>query len=210
MKFFYAILFILSSLSAFAQQAVSKSESKRMIEEVSAAAENMSALQCDFKQTKQLSLLKTAMSSQGKMYYKGGKLLRWEYVSPYTYVFILNNDKVMLKSKGKTDVISVKSSKLFQQIARIMMSSITGKCLSNAEDFNVTMYHMSGGKWMARLIPRQKELAQFFSRIQLYIDPKIQMVTTVELIEKGGDITQITLNNVEKNVTIANEIFAVK
>ena len=180
-----------------------------MIEEVCAAAGEITSLQCDFRQVKQLSLLKTAMVSQGKMYYKGGKLLRWEYVSPYTYTFILNGDKVQLKSMGKTDVVSLKSSKLFQQIARIMMHSITGKSLSDSEVFSVAMYTVDG-KWMARLTPKQKELAQFFSLVQLYIDPKIQMVTTVELIEKGGDVTEITLNGVEKNVAIPDAVFTIQ
>ena len=89
-------------------------ESGKMIREVCQAAGKIKSLQCDFRQTKQLSLLKTAMVSEGKMYYKGGSLLRWEYVKPYTYTFVLNGDKVMLKSPGKTDVIDVKSSRMFQ------------------------------------------------------------------------------------------------
>ena len=209
MKRFFLVLVVLIPLYASAQQAVGAGESKKMIEEVCAAAGEITSLQCDFRQVKQLSLLKTAMVSQGKMYYKGGKLFRWEYVSPYTYTFILNGDKVQLKSMGKTDVVSLKSSKLFQQIARIMMHSITGKSLSDSEVFSVAMYTVDG-KWMARLTPKQKELAQFFSLVQLYIDPKIQMVTTVELIEKGGDVTEITLNGVEKNVAIPDAVFTIQ
>ena len=209
MKCFFLVLIVLMPLYVSAQQAVGASESKKMIEEVCAAAGGITSLQCDFRQVKQLSLLKTAMVSQGKMYYRGGRLLRWEYVSPYTYTFILNDDKAMLKSMGKTDVVSVKSSKLFQQIARIMMHSITGKCLSDSELFSVAMYTVNG-KWMARLAPKQKELAQFFSFVQLYIDPKMQMVTTVELIEKGGDVTEITLNGVKKNVGIPDAVFTIQ
>ena len=49
-------------------------ESGKMIREVCQAAGKIKSLQCDFRQTKQLSLLKTAMVSEGKMYYKGGSL----------------------------------------------------------------------------------------------------------------------------------------
>lgn len=192
-----------------AQRAVGAAESKQMIDEVCATASKMNSLRCDFKQVKNLSLLKTEMVSQGKMYYKGGKFLRWEYISPYTYTFILNRDSVILKSSTKTDVISVRSSKLFQQIARIMMNSVTGKSLSNTEDFSVAMYLVDGA-WMARLTPRQKALSQFFSCIQLYIDPKIKMVNRVELIEKSGDTTRITLTRIEKNVAIGDAVFSTK
>ena len=120
----------------------------------------------------------------------------------------MSYDKVMLKSSQKTDIISVKSSKMFQQIARIMMNSITGQCLSDTENFKVTMY-LVDDKWMAQLVPQQKELAQLFDCIRLYIDPTIQMVTTVELIEKSGDKTKIEMKNVKKNATIDDALFTV-
>ena len=63
---------------------------------------------------------------------------------------------------------------------------------------------------MASLLPKQKDMSQFFSRIQLSFDPKLQMVTTVELVEKEGDVTRITLNNVKKNVAISDGAFTVK
>ncbi len=209
MKYCMLGALLLISICASAQQAVSDAESKRMIAQIGEAASKVAAMQCDFRQVKQMSLLKTEMVSTGKMHYKGGKLLRWEYVSPYSYIFILNDDKVIMKTDEKTDVVSVKSSKLFRQIARVMMNSITGKCLSDAEDFSVSMYKAEG-KWMARLVPKQKDMAQFFSQVHLYFDPKLEMVTVVEMIEKGGDVTRITMDNVKKNVTIQDDMFTVK
>ena len=206
MKYLFLITAIWSVLSAAAQKPASAGESKKMIEQVCAAAGKMQTLQCDFRQEKRLSLLETNMVSTGKMYYKGGKALKWEYVSPYAYTFLLNGDKVMLGSQGKTDVIQVNSSKTFKQIARIMMHSITGKCLSDTEDFHVTML-VEGNEWIAELIPRQKELAQLFTRIRLHIDPKSQTATEVELTEKSGDLTRITMTNIKKNTPLDDALF---
>ena len=206
MKYLFLITAIWSVLSAAAQKPASAGESKKMIEQVCAAAGKMQTLQCDFRQEKRLSLLETNMVSTGQMYYKGGKALKWEYVSPYAYTFLLNGDKVMLGSQGKTDVIQVNSSKTFKQIARIMMHSITGKCLSDTEDFHVTML-VEGNEWVAELIPRQKELAQLFTRIRLHIDPKSQTATEVELTEKSGDLTRITMTNIKKNTPLDDALF---
>lgn len=206
MKYLFLITAIWSVLSAAAQKPAGAGESKKMIEQVCAAAGKMQTLQCDFRQEKRLSLLETNMVSTGKMYYKGGKALKWEYVSPYAYTFLLNGDKVMLGSQGKTDVIQVNSSKTFKQIARIMMHSITGKCLSDTEDFHVTML-VEGNEWVAELIPRQKELAQLFTRIRLHIDPKSQTATEVELTEKSGDLTRITMTNIKKNTPLDDALF---
>lgn len=206
MKYLFLITAIWSVLTAAAQKPAGAGESKKMIEQVCAAAGKMQTLQCDFRQEKRLSLLETNMVSTGKMYYKGGKALKWEYVSPYAYTFLLNDDKVMLGSQGKTDVIQVNSSKTFKQIARIMMHSITGKCLSDTEDFHVTML-VEGNEWVAELIPRQKELAQLFARIRLHIDPKSQTATEVELTEKSGDLTRITMTNIKKNTPLDDALF---
>lgn len=206
MKYLFLITAIWSVLTAAAQKPAGAGESKKMIEQVCAAAGKMQTLQCDFRQEKRLSLLETNMVSTGRMYYKGGKALKWEYVSPYAYTFLLNGDKVMLGSQGKTDVIQVNSSKTFKQIARIMMHSITGKCLSDTEDFHVTML-VEGKEWVAELIPRQKELAQLFARIRLHIDPKSQTATEVELTEKSGDLTRITMTNIKKNTPLDDALF---
>ena len=197
------------SVGVYAQQPADAAESREMVAEVCAAAAEMTSLQCDFVQVKQLSLLQTALTSEGKMYYKGGDRLRWEYTSPYVYTFVLNGDRVMLKSSEKTDVVSVRSSKMFQQIARIMLNSVTGRCLADGGDFRVTMY--KGGKeWEARLVPQQKELAALFSEVCLHIDPKLRMVTVVELKERSGDTTRIEMKNVRKNETIDNAVFSVQ
>ena len=105
---FIACLLACLSVCALAQQPVGADESRKMVAEVCAAAAEMTSLQCDFVQVKQLSLLQTALTSRGKMYYRGGDRLRWEYTSPYTYTFVLNGDRVMLKSSEKTDVVSVR------------------------------------------------------------------------------------------------------
>lgn len=197
------------SVGVYAQQPADAAESRKMVAEVCAAAAEMTSLQCDFVQVKQLSLLQTVLTSEGKMYYKGGDRLRWEYTSPYVYTFVLNGDRVMLKSSEKTDVVSVRSSKMFQQIARIMLNSVTGRCLADGGDFRVTMY--KGGKeWEARLVPQQKELAALFSEVCLHIDPKLRMVTVVELKERSGDTTRIEMRNVRKNETIDDAVFSVQ
>ena len=204
-----ACLLACVALGAFAQQPADAAESRKMVAEVCAAAAEMTSLQCDFVQVKQLSLLQTALTSKGRMYYRGGDRLRWEYMSPYTYTFVLNGDRVMLKSSEKTDVVSVRSSKMFQQIARIMLNSVTGRSLADGGDFEVTMYK-SGTEWEARLVPQQKELAALFSEVRLHIDPKLRMVTVVELRERGGDTTRIEMRNVRKNGAIDDALFKVQ
>ena len=107
-------------------------------QQISQAASKLKSMQCDFVQTKHLKMLNDKVVSKGKMYYQQSDKLRWEYVSPYKYTFILNGSKVQLKNSKRNDVIDVEKNKLFKEIARIMMSSVVGNCM-NDKSFKVTI-----------------------------------------------------------------------
>lgn len=202
------LLFMLLAQNIAAQEMIKADEtqSRDMIAEINQKAAELQSMKCEFVQTKHLSLLNEKMVSTGQMHYKQEKMLRWEYFQPYTYTFVLSEDKVMLRSSQKTDVIDVKTSRMFQEITRIMMNSVTGKSLTDKKDFQVNMYTRNK-QWIAKLIPQRKEIKQMFSAITLYFDPEKAMVSEVEMTEKSGDITHIVLENIQTNIPLDEGIF---
>ena len=205
-KYILILLMGLMAFTATAQTRVSAAEQTRMVSQIESAAAAMKSMQCDFQQTKTLALLTSKMQSKGRMYYSGGKLLRWEYTSPYSYIFIINSGKVLMKNGAKSSTLDTKSSKLFQEITRIMMNSVTGRCLSSKTDFSVVMLK-KGNDWIAQLTPLKKELKAIFSSLTLHFDATQKVVTEVEMKEKSGDTTVIRLQNIKKNTTIASSLF---
>ena len=133
--------------------------------------------------------------------------LRWEYTSPYTYTFILNNDKVLLKNKKRNDVIDVNQNKVFREIARIMMNSVVGNCLQDDKSFKSSI-SVVGGEWVATLLPLRKDMKQLFQSIVLHFSQRQAVVTQVELTEKNGDKTVIELKNIKTNGPINANMFA--
>ncbi len=177
-----------------------------MIEEICEAASEIHSLQCKFRQTKNLSLLATEMVSTGRMYYKEG-MLRWEYLSPYRYIFIINGESVLLDSPSGSNVIDTKTNKMFGSIANIMMSSLTGN-ITDTEEFDTLMLEEKEG-WIAELTPVKKEMQQFFTKVRLHINPVEKSVEKVELLEKGGDTTLIEMTEIEKNVSVDDSVFEI-
>lgn len=178
-------------------------------QQINAVASTLKSLQCDFVQTKYLKMLNDKMVSRGRMYYQRSDRLRWEYTSPYAYAFILNKDKVLLKNKTRYDVIDVNQNKVFKEIARIMMNSVVGNCLSDEKNFKtgITATHT---EWIATLLPLRKDMKQMFAKIILHFNRQKLMVSTVELIEKNGDSTIIELKNIRSNEPISATIFTVR
>lgn len=194
----------LLSLPLMAQQ-MSEEQAKKQISQAAAIIKTM---QCDFVQTKHLKMLNDKMVSKGRMYYQQSDKLRWEYTAPYTYTFIINGTKVMMRNNRRNDVIDVNQNKVFREIARIMMSSVVGNCLNNPKDFKATI-STDKDQWIATLTPQRKDLKAMFQTIRLYFDRQKQMVQKVELTEKKGDKTVIELTNAKTNTPINANTFAI-
>ena len=179
-------------------------------QEISKAAQAIKTMQCQFLQTKHLKMLNHNIVSKGKMYYQQPGSLRWEYTSPYTYTFILNQDKVLLKNQQRHDVIDVNQSKFFKEIARTMMGSVVGSCLADHKSFKSTLSETHDGQWAATLIPLRKDMQQMFQKMVVHFSPRQAVATQVELIEKNGDKTVIELKNVQTNEPISADVFTVR
>lgn len=185
-----------------------KIDEAKVKQQINAVASKMKTMQCDFVQTKYLKMLNDKMVSRGKMYYQQSNKLRWEYTSPYTYTFVLNGSKVLISKGKRSDVINVNQSKFFKEIARIMMNSVVGKCLTDSKDFKVSLTGASA-EYVATLYPQQKQMKQMFQKIILYFNKQKSTVSKVELIEKKGDRTIIELKNVKSNAPINAKVFGI-
>lgn len=203
------LIFMLSlclvSVSAVAQR-INETAVKSQI---NAAAARLRTMQCDFVQTKHMRMLNDKMVSRGRMYYVQPNKLRWEYTSPYTYTFVLNNSQVMMSRGRKNQVIDVNQSKVFKEITRIMMNSVVGKCLNDGKDFKTSIAG-SSTEWIATLVPLKKNMKQMFKTIKIHFNKQRSMVSVVELLEKNGDRTVIELRNVRPNQSINGNLFTIR
>ena len=199
---------LLWTASATAQTAVDDATARQMMEQVNDAARKMKTLQCSFVQTKTLKMMKSKLVSNGRMSYSQPALLRWEYTLPYAYTFIVNGAKVLMKSRQRRDVVNAAQNKVFREITNIMLNSVTGKCLTDKQNFTTRML-VSGDRWIARLTPMKKEMKQLFSTLVITFDKRQMVAVSVEMIEKSGDNTLILLRDVKKNAPVDADEFKV-
>jgi outer membrane lipoprotein carrier protein len=205
------VLFILMawvlSMSAFAQTKLTAAQQQKVVEKVNKSTSAITSMQCNFTQTKSMKMLSKKMQSAGVMYYKKTNKLRWQYTSPYDYTFVLNGDKVHIKSSKSSQKIDVQRNKMFRQITNIILTTITGGSLKSSADFTVEMYQ-ADKKYFARLYPKKKELKQIYSVIEIYFNPELTMVSTVKMQEKTGDVTTVNLINIKTNQPINEKVFS--
>jgi outer membrane lipoprotein carrier protein len=202
------IVLMLLCISAFGQslRPMTAAQQKEIIAKITRIESTIRSIQCNFVQTKKLSMLNSKMVSKGRMTYRRPSSLRWEYKTPYQYIFVINGAKVQIKQGGKKNTIDVKSNRMFQEITRIMMNSVTGRNLSSSSDFTVKMYSM-GNDYVANLTPKKRQMRSMFSTIRIYFDSARSIVSKIEMIEKGGDRTEIELRNIQTNTYINGKMF---
>lgn len=178
----------------------------QIIEQISAASAKITTLECDFVQTKHLKILDNRLVSRGKMYYSQPDKLRWEYVTPYSYIFVMNQNQILLKNSTRADVIDVNQNKIFKDISRLMMNSIMGDMLKDNTTFEISMASTKGG-YTATLIPIKREMKQMWTKLVLLFDAESLGVKRMEMHEKSGDCTIIELENVKINRAINSTLF---
>ena len=209
MKTLKTILFFLLICSVTSTVAAMTSQQKQdVITRINKTAAGLKSMTCNFTQTKYLSLLSDKMVSEGKMSYKQPNKLRWEYTSPYQYLFIFNGTKVYVGNKSRKDVIDTQTNKVFKEVARIMMSTVTGTALSNSSDFSIDV---ADGKsfWKVTLVPKKKEMKKMFTKIELSFNKSNLMISEINIYEKNNDRTNIRLKNISTNGTVNESLFAI-
>ena len=206
-RLLFVMLVAFAALQSWGQTKLTPQQQNQILEKIEKSSAATTSMQCDFTQTKRMKLLKKEMSSKGVMYFKKDNKLRWQYTSPYDYIFILNGDKVRLKSAKSTKDIDVQKNKMFRQITGIILNSITGGGLKKTSDFQVELYKSDKG-YFAKLYPKKKELKQIYQTIEIYFNPTLTMVESVVMMEKTGDSTVVKLSGVKTNVPINEKMFS--
>ncbi len=205
-KLLSIIIAALTLTSVMAQKAVTAAEQERIVNEISTAAKTIRTLQCQFTQTKELSIMNDKMVSKGTMAFARPNKLSWHYTSPYDYTFIIADDKVLIAKGKNKNSIDLKSSQTFQGIAKMIAGSVTGKSLTQTDDFDVKI--LADDKvYVAQLYPKAKRLKKMFAAIRLTFNRSSSVMQQVEMTEANGDATTIVFHNVKQNQPLSDKTF---
>lgn len=160
----------------------------------------------DFTQEKTLMALTEKITSTGKFWFKRNNKVRIEYLRPFTYLMIMNGDKLLVRDNEKENTINVKSNKLFQQVNRIMIDCVQGTIL-DSKDFTTKVFE-DDKVYLLEMTPASKTLRGFFQTIILTVEKKDYSVDSIVMNEPAGDKTVISFKNKKLNEQVGDSVFA--
>ena len=204
----FMILAFFSVLSVTGQTKLTKEQEKDVLEKMEKSSNALHSLQCDFVQSKRMKILNKDMISKGVLYFKKPDKIRWQYTTPYDYTFIMNGDKVQIKSTKSTKNIDIQGNKIFRQVTSIILNTITGGGLKNSPDFDVELFKLND-VFFAKMRPKKREVMQVYSSIEVYFNASLTMVESIKMIEKSGEYTVVKLISPKVNNPINENVFKV-
>jgi len=200
-------LFLWSASVSAQYQNATEEQKKEIVSKITQASNEMNTMQCDFTQVKELSFMDEKITSEGKMAFKKSNKIRWEYTKPYQYVFAMDGQNVRMTSGDKTNKIPVNQSKMFNEISKVMIGGVSGSGLVVSPDFD-TQFMVGSNDYKVVLTPKKKEVKDMFASIQLIVGKTDNRIRSVEMIDKEGDKTSITLKNFQINTELKDELFS--
>lgn len=205
-RLWLSILFVTMGLFASAQTQLSESQSQEIKASLTEAASSMQTMQCRFVQSKTMAMLTEPSVSEGKMYFSSPDRLRWEYLTPYPFALVVNGEKIVKVTDGKSEVLDGNSGRMYQGITNMIIGSASGKKLFDTSTFDVVLYD-DGVCWKAEMTPKRRDMKRMFSQLVFHFDKKSQVIDHVEFVEPSGDKTIIQFEEIQLNEKIGEERF---
>lgn len=154
------------------------------------------SLTADFVQTKHMKMIKgEEMVAHGRLACQAPSQLRWEYISPYSFAFVMNGGRAKIV-KNSTQVQEFKGpeAKMFKDLGRVMMTILE-------------QTSRRGRRNGPSIFPVPKDMRHLYSKITLHHNKQTGVIEKVVMQEIEGDYTVIELKNVKTNIKIDKSMF---
>lgn len=187
------------------EQGVSDQDVLQLLER---AASQVSSIQCDFVQTKQLKVFAEELISKGRMLLEKPDKLRWEYLEPSQQGFVVNGDRAMRWSEfsEKPERFAIEDDMATRIIAEQLLAWAGVDLPRLRKSFAIQVEQRTPP--VLSLSPRSERLGQYLQRIRVSFGPDARAVRRVQIMEQDGDETLLEFKNVQLNETLPEGAFA--
>ena len=198
----------LVATSSFAQPGfVLVKDAANLKKEFKAKHESTKTLKSNFVQEKHLSFMKDKSISKGTLTIKQGKKIRMDYTSPFSYLIVINGDKLFIKEGIKVTKFNIGADKSFSPLNDILLGSMKGS-FDESKEFT-TQYFESKTEYLVELLPIDKTKGEF-QKIGIFLNHENFQVARLELKETSGDITIMKFKDTQINIPVADEVFVLR
>ncbi len=177
-------------------------ELQKIIDGVQAYYANINDFKADFSQKYTYKIYQRKKVSAGQVYFKKPSMMRWDYLTPTSRVFVADGNTLWVYEPDEGQVFKRDLSKAQLPVALKFMKG-DGKL---SDDFKVSLLENNEKEqYSLKLIP--KESNADYQSIKLVLNAKTYEVMVSTLIDNVGNENQITFLKLQSNLNLPNDGF---
>lgn len=195
-------------LGAGAPPAPAPAPLPELIGRIDAAQREVKTLQADFVQRNRVKLFKQELTSKGRLLYQRGpsSQLRWEYTAPDPSTMLLLGQKAYLQMPGRPAQVfdTAKDSTLRAIFTELELWLGNGSLAAAKDEYDMSRV----GAATVVLVPKARSaLSKTFARVEMRLDERTLLLSSLLLVEKGGDEKEIQFARVQRNAPLPPDAF---
>lgn len=162
------------------------------LSELSSRIEQYPVVRAEFVQTKRMAAMKRPLVTSGRLTFSRKQGVLWQIEQPYRMSYVLGETRIVeIGSDGARRVRETRDVPGLAQVGRVFHAMLGANPAALREYFDVAVQG-DAARWTVELKPRQAQLAQFLTGLQLSGG---RFVEEIRIGETGGDSTQIRFRN---------------
>ena len=157
---------------------------------IGAQIEQHAVVRAEFVQTKTMAALKRPLVTTGRLTFSREHGVLWQIEQPYRMTYVLGEDRIVeIGSDGVRRQRTLREVPGLAQVGRVFRALLAANATALQDYFTVAV-NGETDRWQIQLVPRQAQMAQFLTGIEL---TGARFVERIVIGESGGDSTQIQL-----------------
>ena len=163
---------------------------------------NVQTIQGDFVQKKHMAMFDTPITIKGKLFIQHPDKFAWMVISPVEYTLIITK-KIIKKwdpSNG-TQELSLKENPMFKAMVEQITFWFSGNYASCKKDYDINL--INNDPIILAFMPKPHHPAsKMLTKITLVFQKDRKYLSTIRLLEKNEDTTELIFNDVKINSEI--------
>lgn len=175
-----------------------------LLAKVAAQIDKHAVVRAEFSQSKSMAALKRPLQTQGKFVFSRTQGVLWQIEQPYRISYVLGEERVVeIAADGSRKERSARDLPGLAQVGRVFRAMLGADTAALRQYFDLRLQG-DENHWQLTLKPRQAQIAQFISNIE--IEGGV-FVSEIRLQEVSGDTSKIQFrNSVGSNALSASEL----
>jgi len=173
-----------------------------VIDRFDAMQAKIERISANFKEVKNLALLKDPLVQGGRFYHTKPDKFLWEYTLPEPKMRILNGKSTItyFPAQKRAEEIKTRFSK---RLVKYLGLGPTLEDLGDEFEMSLVKENDYKGTDLVLLIPNRRQIEKRITEIRLWLDSDVSYPRRIRILEVDGDTTVITFDNLAINPEIS-------